>query len=103
MVLDSKGMLRKILKKRLSRRIPRGFTLIEVLVSMVVAGFVISGLMFLVVDLLRTDQRELTLEQTQQDMKRALDYISDDLREAVFVYDNPTVLFWHRELFPRLM
>ncbi|MEM1238722.1 MAG: hypothetical protein AAGI45_02670 [Cyanobacteria bacterium P01_H01_bin.26] len=59
---------------------------------MVVAGFVISGLMFLVVDLLRTDQRELTLEQTQQDMKRALDYISDDLREAVFVYDNPTPL-----------
>ena len=90
MVLDSKGMLRKILKKRLSRRIPRGFTLIEVLVSMVVAGFVISGLMFLVVDLLRTDQRELTLEQTQQDMKRALDYISDDLREADFVYDTPT-------------
>ncbi|MEM8611466.1 MAG: hypothetical protein AAGF93_05565 [Cyanobacteria bacterium P01_H01_bin.105] len=48
--------------------------------------------MFLVVDLLRTDQRELTLEQTQQDMKRALDYISDDLREAVYVYSTPTAL-----------
>ncbi|NEP63751.1 MAG: hypothetical protein F6K31_43815, partial [Symploca sp. SIO2G7] len=46
----------------------------------------------LVVDLLRTDQRELTLEQTQQDMKRALDYISDDLREAIYVYSTPTAL-----------
>ncbi|MDV3352884.1 prepilin-type N-terminal cleavage/methylation domain-containing protein [Leptothoe sp. LEGE 181152] len=70
----------------------QGFTLIELLVSMVMAGLIISGLMFLVVDLLRTDQRELTLEQTQQDMKRALDYIADDVREAIYVYDDPTPL-----------
>ena len=92
MVMSGASILRKVFKKRAPKRLQAGFTLIEVLVSMVVAGFVISGLMFLVVDLLRTDQRELTLEQTQQDMKRALDYIADDLREAIFVYDNPTPL-----------
>lgn len=67
-----------------------GFTLIEVLVSIVIASIVVSGLLFLAVELLRTDQREIALEQVQQDMQRAIDYIADDLKEAVYVYSNPT-------------
>ena len=38
------------------------------------------------VDMLRTNQRESAITQTQQDMRRALDYIAQDLREAVYVY-----------------
>lgn len=82
-------MLKRVFKKPCVR-LPneQGFTLIELLISLLMAGLIITGLMGLVVDLLRTDQRELILERTQQDMKRALDYISDDLREAVFVYSE---------------
>ena len=67
-----------------------GFTLLELLISMLVAGFVVSGLLYLIVELLQMDKREATLTQTQQDMQRALDYIADDVREAVFIYTDPT-------------
>ncbi|MEM1250861.1 MAG: prepilin-type N-terminal cleavage/methylation domain-containing protein [Cyanobacteria bacterium P01_H01_bin.21] len=69
-----------------------GFTLTEVLVSMIIAGIVITGLLYLVVELLRIDRREIALEQVQRDMQRAIDYIADDLREAVYVYSSPATV-----------
>lgn len=69
-----------------------GFTLLELLVAMIVSSIVISGLLYLVVELLKTDRRESVLDQTQRDMQRAIDYIGDDIREAVFLYDDPSVL-----------
>lgn len=63
-----------------------GFTLIELLVSMAIATIVVSGLMSLVVQLLSINQQESGQTQTQNDMQLALDYISADLREAVYVY-----------------
>lgn len=69
-----------------------GFTLLELLISMIVAGIVVSGLLYIVVELLQIDRRESVLNQTQRDMQRALDYISDDLREAVYIYDTPSIV-----------
>ncbi|NEZ56435.1 prepilin-type N-terminal cleavage/methylation domain-containing protein [Leptolyngbyaceae cyanobacterium CCMR0082] len=65
-----------------------GFTLMEVLISMIIAGIIISGLLFLVVELLQIDRREIALERVQRDMQRAIDYIADDLEEAVYVYND---------------
>jgi prepilin-type N-terminal cleavage/methylation domain-containing protein len=65
-----------------------GFTLIELLVVVVIAGGIISGLLYLVVELLTADQRESSRTQTQQEMQMALDYISAELREAVYIYDE---------------
>ena len=59
---------------------------------MLVAGIVVSGLLYLVVELLQIDRREAALTQTQQDMQRALDYIADDIREAVYVYSDPATV-----------
>ncbi|PZO59934.1 MAG: hypothetical protein DCF15_02875 [Phormidesmis priestleyi] len=69
-----------------------GFTLLELLVAMIISSIVISGLLYLVVELLKTDRRESVLDQTQRDMQRAMDYISDDIREAVFLYENPSIM-----------
>lgn len=69
-----------------------GFTLLELLVAMIVSSIVVSGLLYLVVELLKTDRRETVLDQTQRDMQRALDYISDDVREAVYIYSTPTTV-----------
>ena len=69
-----------------------GFTLLELLVAMVVSSIVVSGLLYLVVELLKTDRREMVLNQTQQDMQRALDYIGDDIREAVYIYSTPSTI-----------
>jgi prepilin-type N-terminal cleavage/methylation domain-containing protein len=72
-----------------SRKNSRGFTLIELLVTLIVGSIIVGGLLYLVIELLRINRREEVLTRTQQDMQRALDYISRDVREAVYVYPRP--------------
>ena len=67
-----------------------GFTLIELLVAMVMAGVMISVLLYIVVELLKIDLREANSNETQAEMQLALEYITSDLREAVYVYDDPS-------------
>ncbi len=66
----------------------KGFTLIELLVVVLIAGGIISGLMYLVVELLTADRVEASRTQTQQEMQMALDYIGTELRQAVYVYNE---------------
>jgi len=68
-----------------------GFTLIELLVSSVVGSLVVSALLGLVVNLLETDQQDLVKSRLQQEMQSALDYISEDLKEAVYVYSGECI------------
>lgn len=70
----------------------QGFTLIELLIALFVSGFIFSGLISMVVSFLNIDRRESRLDQLQQDVQRASDFITDDLREAIFVYNDPTFL-----------
>ncbi|GAB4371368.1 MAG: hypothetical protein Kow00121_12820 [Elainellaceae cyanobacterium] len=53
---------------------------------MAISAGIITGLMFIVVQLLQTDQRESSRSETQREMQLALDYISNELREAVYIY-----------------
>lgn len=66
----------------------KGLTLTELLVTIVIASTIFTGLLAAVVELMQTDQREAVRTQTQQEMQMALDYIADDLRESVYVYDS---------------
>ena len=90
-----KTLLRPLLRTRLKPRHPakaapsQGFTLIELLVTVVVGSVIVAGLLYVVVELLQINRREEVLTQTQQDTQRALDYITSDLREAVYVYTKP--------------
>ncbi|NJO74713.1 MAG: type II secretion system protein [Leptolyngbyaceae cyanobacterium RM1_406_9] len=88
-------MAASFLKQKLGRLLqPRhkrknsGFTLIELLVVILISGGIISGLMYLVVELLTIDQREASRTETQREMQLAMDYIASELREAVYVYDG---------------
>ncbi|MFB2983040.1 prepilin-type N-terminal cleavage/methylation domain-containing protein [Microseira sp. BLCC-F43] len=65
-----------------------GFTVIELLISMLIASIVITVLLNLMIDLLQTDRREYARTETQREMQMAMDFIVNDLREAVYVYDN---------------
>ena len=65
-----------------------GFTLTELLVAMVMGSIITGSLLFMIVNVLQFNQREDTRSETQREMKVALDYISTELREAVFVYDG---------------
>lgn len=66
----------------------RGFTLLELLVTALISSVVVSGLLFLTNELLTSDQRESSRTETQRDLKTSLDYISAELKEAVYVYEN---------------
>ncbi|MEY3299938.1 MAG: hypothetical protein RLZZ597_3198 [Cyanobacteriota bacterium] len=74
---------------RASRASQRGFTLIELLVAIIIGSMIMGSLLFLVIELMQANRREEVLTQTQQDMQRAIDYITRDAREAVFVYSTP--------------
>ena len=67
----------------------KGFTLLELLISLVIASLVMAGLLYGVVELTSIDRRETIVDQVQRDMSRAMEYITDDLKEAVYVYTNP--------------
>ena len=76
-------MLLRILPKRDDRR---GFTLIELLVAILISGIIVSGLLYLVVEVLGINQKDSSRSDTQRDMQLAMDYITRDLRESFYVY-----------------
>lgn len=73
-----------LLKSR--RHTAQGFTLLELLVVTAIAGGIVAGLTFIVVQMMTADQREASRSETQREMQLALDYIAAELREAVYVY-----------------
>lgn len=68
---------------------PSGFTLLELLISIAISSIVVSGLLYLVVEIMQIDRQESSLDQVQRDMQRAINYIGDDLQEALYVYSDP--------------
>lgn len=79
--------LYKLLKINQSKRTNSGFTLIEVLVAMLIAFLVITPLLGLAVNLINTDRQEQAKATTEQELQAAMDYISRDLKQAVYIYD----------------
>lgn len=93
-----------------------GFTLIELLVAIIISAIVLSALLSFMVDILRTDRREQAKSTSEQELQAALDYITRDLQQAVYIYDAtgigeirnqlpepsatdkmPVLVFWKRE------
>jgi len=69
-------------------RRPAGFTLLELLVAMIIGSLIVIALLTLVVQLTETNQKDAARSQVQQDMQAATDFVAQELREAVFVYNG---------------
>lgn len=100
-----------------------GFTLIELLVAMVLAFLVITPLLGFMLNIMDTDRREQAKANSEQEIQSALDYISRDLQQAVYIYDAtgieaiknqlppdptgvdrvPVLVFWKRELVSKVI
>lgn len=78
----------RLLHTLLQRRSTQGFTLTELLVAILISSLVVVGLLTLVVDLLQNEQRDSARNETQREMQLTMDYIVQDMREAVYVYDG---------------
>ena len=75
-----------LLRFLVTRSIGSGFTLLELLIAMVIGSTIVSTLLYGVVNILQTDQRDASRSDTQRDMQMAMDYITRDVREATYVY-----------------
>jgi len=82
------ALLKAIIAKLPQEKPKAGFTLVEALAVMVMSTIVISSLLALTNQLTRANQREIARTSTQEEMKRALNYMAQELRGAVYVYNG---------------
>jgi prepilin-type N-terminal cleavage/methylation domain-containing protein len=111
-------ILKSHLKKKRSHIAKKnsGFTLIELLVAMILAVLVITPLLGFMINILDTDRKEQAKVNSEQEIQTALDYIAQDLKQAIYIYDArgidaiqdelpyasdankiPVLVFWKRE------
>ncbi|MBD2308761.1 prepilin-type N-terminal cleavage/methylation domain-containing protein [Chroococcidiopsis sp. FACHB-1243] len=84
----AKAQRRKERKQKKRRGLGcNGFTLIELLVSIVISSIVLSSLLSFMTNMLTSERREQAKSSSEQEIQLALDYISRDLQEAIYIYD----------------
>ncbi|MEP6514650.1 hormogonium polysaccharide secretion pseudopilin HpsC [Microcoleus vaginatus] len=118
-----KTLLRLLLKTQHQRnrsgpdQTEKGMTLVELLVGAIMAFLIITPMLGFVVDMLNTDRREQVKSNTEQDLQAAVDFIAQDLSQAIYIYDGkginairsqlpnngdtnkvPILVFWKRQL-----
>jgi len=64
----------------------QGFTVIELLIGAFIGFMALSGLLYLMTQVLQTEQRDVARTETQQEMSLALNFIREELQEAIYVY-----------------
>jgi len=79
-------LFKKLIHNKKRKIFCSGFTLIEVLVVTIMSSIIISSLLFFMVDIMRASSKETARKNTLQDMQRAVNYITNDLQEAVYIY-----------------
>ena len=116
-----KNLLRLLLKTQHQQnrcrqdQTEKGMTLVELLVGAIMAFLIITPMLAFVVDMLNTDRREQVKANTEQDIQAAVDFIAQDLSQAIYIYDNgginsiksnlpangdqkiPILVFWKRQ------
>jgi prepilin-type N-terminal cleavage/methylation domain-containing protein len=94
-----------------------GFTLVELLVALAMSSIIITLLLEFMISVITTDSNEQIKINSEQEIQIALDYISRDLQEAIYIYDaaginaikpqlryqndntkTPILVFWKREI-----
>jgi len=73
-------------RSKLTQRIG-GFTLIELLVGLILAALVITPIMSFTINIIDTSRREEAKANSEQEVQSALDYIAQDLKQAVYIYN----------------
>jgi type II secretory pathway pseudopilin PulG len=73
-------------QKYIQKRQNKGFTLLELLLAAAMGMIVSGSILGLTNNVLNDSQKEIARSKTQQQMKTALNYLSEELREAVYIY-----------------
>lgn len=94
-----------------------GFTLVELLIALAMSSIIITLLLQFMITMITTDSDEEIKINSEQEIQIALDYISRDLQQAIYIYDadginaikpqlrypddttkTPILVFWKREI-----
>ncbi|MDB9453549.1 hormogonium polysaccharide secretion pseudopilin HpsC [Dolichospermum circinale] len=94
-----------------------GFTLVELLIALAMSSVMITLLLQFMITMINTDSDEEIKINSEQEIQIALDYISRDLQQAIYIYDaaginaikdqlrypnddtkTPILVFWKREI-----
>lgn len=70
-----------------NRKSHQGFTLTEILLGTVISLIVTTALLSAMIEILTKSREEGILAQTQQELERAIKFISNDIKESIYVYD----------------
>ncbi len=73
---------------RARRLTQAGFTVAELLIGAAIGAFLLTGMMYMVVEMTRVERTQTARGETEREMAQALDYMAAELREAVLVYDR---------------
>lgn len=76
----------RVFHKRMSRG--WGFTLIELLVAALMASIFLLATGSIVIETMRVDREETGRTQVQAELTQALEYIQQDLAEALYIYND---------------
>jgi type II secretory pathway pseudopilin PulG len=68
-----------------------GFTLVELLIGLVMAFLVLTPLFGLMISIMNTDEKEQAKTTSEQELQTAIDFITRDLQQAVYIYDSQGV------------
>lgn len=68
-----------------------GFTLAELLIGLVMAFLVLTPLFGLMISIMNTDEKEQAKTTSEQELQTAIDFITRDLQQAVYIYDSQGV------------
>ena len=114
MLKNINSILNSKLKRFKQKGNNRGFTLIELLAAMILASLIITPLLGFMINILDTDRKEQAKISSEQEIQTAIDYIAQDLQQAIYIYDAkgideikrelpqesdrvPVLVFWKRE------
>lgn len=81
-------LLKYKFKNSPKRRAEGGFTLIELLVAMIIAVIIITPVLGFMVSLMNTDRQEQAKATSEQELQTAINFMTQDLQQAVYIYDN---------------
>ena len=83
-----KALIQRFLIARKRQISASGFTLLELLVSMTIASIIVGTLLGFLVNILERDRTEQAKAEAQEEMQSALNFIADDVTEAIYIYDS---------------
>jgi len=82
-----KVLIQRLLLIRRRQSNVSGFTLLELLVSILITSIIIGTLFAFLLNILERDRVEQAKTESQDEIQSALNFIADDMSDAVHIYD----------------